>query len=129
MKINLDFRKIGVASLLVFFCSSTFAQGTPVDQYKQMGGIAAVAESCYASEAIPQKLKPIVASARDKNPSVAELLQTLVAQYNKSYYKAVLDRRIWNGTKQDYSKVFNCADKSDVEQIKKFEQLILDNLK
>jgi hypothetical protein len=106
------------------------AQGTPADQYKQMGGIAAVAEACYGSKAIPQKLNQSIKGAVTANPQIEGVMKTLLADYNAAYYKSITDHKIWSGSKGDYGdKAFSCANAADVELIKKFESSILASLK
>jgi hypothetical protein len=119
-----------LASTAAFGPRLVFAQATPADQYKQMGGIAAIAEACYGSKAIPQHLNQTVKAAVNANPQIEGLMKTLLADYNTAYYKSVADHRIWNGSSGNYSQTaFSCASTADVEQIKRFESSILANLK
>lgn len=97
------------------------AQGTPLDQYKQMGGLAAIAESCYGSQAIPHTLDPLVKKAAGQTSSIDDIMRSLVAEYDNAYKKAALDHRIWNGSSQNYSSAFNCSDADDIKMIKGLE--------
>ena len=106
------------------------AQGTARDQYRQMGSVAAIAETCYGSKAIPEKLNALVKQAAATNPASAETLKSLVAEYNDAYKYALVNMVVWNGTTQSYSKnKFSCSNSSDVETIKKLEKMFLDNLR
>jgi len=89
---------------------------------------AALAESCYGSKRIPQSLNPAIKASARSSPDSRELLQSLVAEYNTAYKKAILDRKLWNGTKQVYSNAFNCTDASDVAMIRQLEGQILSGL-
>src|SRR5271155_3127536 len=108
---------------------SAYAQATPLDQYRQMAGIAAIAEVCYGSKAIPTKLTQLVHSSVEANPAVKDMMVQLLAGYNVAYKKAIVDHLIWNGSQQSYSgKPFSCASNDDIAFIKKLEGSVMQNL-
>ena len=108
---------------------SAYAQATPLDQYKQMAGIAAIAEACYGSKAIPTKLAQLVHSSVEANPAAKDMLVQLLAGYNAAYKKAIVDHLIWNGSQQAYSgKPFSCGSNDDIAFIKKLESSVMHNL-
>lgn len=125
-----DGKNIITATIFMTGSIYALAQDTPIDQYKQMGSLAGIAESCYGSKAIPERLNVVVKQSVSKNPSISDVMKTLVTEYNTAYKKAILDRKIWIGTESAYSKKpFDCSSKSDMELIKKFELTILSNFK
>ena len=94
-----------------------------------MGSIAAIAEACYKSKAIPGKLQAAVKRAASENPAVAPVLKELTANYNEAYAHAIVNMTVWNGTSQSYNaSPFSCNDESDMEFIRKSESTILENL-
>jgi hypothetical protein len=118
-----------VFAISLITANTGFAQGTPKDQYRQMGSIAAVAETCYGSKEIPVKIQAAVKRAASENPAVVPVLKELTANYNEAYAHALVNMTVWNGASQSYSaSPFNCSDESDVELIRKFEATILENL-
>jgi len=108
---------------------SVCAQGTPIDQYKQMAGVAGLAEACYGSKDIPVKLNALIKRSVSANPQSADMLKSLLAEYNLAYKKSLLERKVWNGSGGAYSKPFSCAEPKDVDLIKGFELSILNGLK
>jgi hypothetical protein len=104
--------------------------GTPRDQYRQMGFIAAIAEACYESIAIPGKLNALIKAGSERNPSSIPAINLLIEEYNEAYNHAVTTRTVWNGSKQSYTDTpFDCAVGKDVEMIKAFETNLLVNLR
>jgi len=126
-------KTLGVGLVSAWLCSAVsgaLAQGAPVDQYKQMGSIAAVAETCYGSKQIPERLNPLVKQAVKANPALEPTMKALVAAYNDAYHYAIGARRIWNGTQQSYSQQpVNCANAEDVDLLKRMEHVVLSNMK
>ncbi len=92
-----------------------------------MGGFAAIAEVCYLSKAIPEKLNLLVKRTVNNNPSTSDTMKSLVSVYNDAYKKAILDQQVWNGTASNYSKPLNCI--KDKGLVMQFEENILENLK
>lgn len=106
------------------------AAGSLNDQYKQMGSIAAVAELCLNSKAIPDALGQAIATAERKDPRAAPLLRSLIEDYNAAYVYAAQHQTIWNGTQQAYSQApIDCANADDRAQVQGFETLILQQLR
>lgn len=106
------------------------AAGSLSDQYKQMGSIAAVAELCLQSQAIPEALHRAMAAAERKDPRTAPLLRSLVEDYNAAYRHAAQHQTLWNGTQQAYGQVpLDCTNAEDRAQVQGFETLILQQLR
>ncbi len=106
-----------------------YSQGTAEDQYKQMGGLAAIAKACYGSKAIPNKLSALARASVAKNPEIKDTLNALLGEYNAAFQKAGVDHRIWNGSQQDFGvRAYNCSNAEDMADIKRFEDLILQNM-
>lgn len=104
--------------------------GTPKDQYRQMGSIAAIAEACYGSKAIPEKLQALIKKASQQNPSSAPVINLLINDYNEAYLHAATEMTVWSGSDQSYSSTpFHCELSDDVEFIKKWEATLLNNLR
>ena len=103
--------------------------GSPKDQYRQMGSIAAIAEACYGSTAIPEKLDKLMETATKQNPATAPVINLLIEEYNVAYYHAVATMTVWNGSAQSYSDLpFSCANGKDVKMIRAIEATVLKNL-
>lgn len=121
------------ASIMFLFLGTTHmavAQGTPKDLYMQMGSVAALAESCYQSVAIPTRLKVVVQQATSKNPSMVPAMKELIVDYNDAYGHSIVDHTIWNGQQQDYNNTpFDCENEDDVALIKKYETMLVQSLR
>jgi len=115
---------------MFFFLTAQVYSATPADIYKQMGGIAALAEACFSSEKIPTLLNVKIAETLEQNPDLGEMMDTLIEEYNEGYYTSGAKQIIWNASEQSYNKTpFDCEDTEDVKTIKQLEQTVLDNLK
>ncbi|MGW8158558.1 MAG: hypothetical protein ACWGKN_08585 [Desulfoprunum sp.] len=112
----------------ILVATTAYSAGSPIDQYKQMGSAAALAESCYNSKKIPESLNQSIKEAVAKNPSIEELMNTLIAAYNEAYEYAILHNQIWNGTQQSYSKPFTCSVPEDSKFIMNVEASIIESL-
>ena len=117
-----------LAGLGIMTMSMGSAVATPLDDYKFMGSVAAIAEVCYESEKIQQGLVVAVDRVLEESPESGPIFDQLIAIYNEAYYKAVVDAKIWIGSMQKFSRIFNCSSNKDVAMIKKMEAAILDNL-
>lgn len=114
------------STFIVFFAttlsSSVFAQGKMTDQYRQMGGIAALSEICLNQKRLENQLFKSVGMTVANNPKIGRMLFQLMALYFESYEVAKTKRVVWNGSAQNYNKKqFNCKSKSDLTLIKRFE--------
>ena len=100
------------------------------DQYRQMGSVAAIAETCYGSTAIAEKLSVLINKVSQQDPSVAPAINLLIDEYNEAYFFAATEMKIWNGGSQSYNSApFSCEISDDVDMVKKLEETILNNLK
>ena len=120
---------ICISLSLALVSSSVFAQGKMPDQYRQMGGIAALAESCLNTKRLETTLFKTIGKALYNNPKIGRALYQLMAFYFEGYDIGLKKRVVWNGSLQRYNKkIFNCESKSDVSIIRKFETQILQQL-
>jgi hypothetical protein len=118
------------ALALALLVTDVAAQGTPSDQYKQMGGVAGLAETCYGSTKIRDKLAGLVDAAVKNDPSIKGMMDQLVKSYNDAYYKATKDKVMWIGTTQQYNrKPYSCQVQEDVNVIRGMEQTVLVNMR
>lgn len=118
-------------AFLISSCDAPPAlQKAQIDEYKQMGSIAALAELCLESTALPDTLQQKLEEAADKNPEAVDTLNSAIEVYTEAYEYGLDNRRIWNGTKQQYNEAtFDCAKAEDVSQIQTFESQVLAALK
>lgn len=74
---------------MVFFVTavtnSVSAQGKMTDQYRQMGGIAALAEMCLNQKRLENQLFKSVGITVANNPKMGRMLFQLMALYFESY--------------------------------------------
>ena len=125
------FKKITIciSLLLTLVSSAVFAQGKMSDQYRQMGGIAALAESCLNTKRLETTLFKTIGKTLYSNPKIGRALYQLMAFYFEGYEIGLKKRVVWNGSLQRYNKkIFNCKSKSDVSIIQKFKTRILQQL-
>ena len=109
--------------------SSVFAQGKMPDQYRQMGGIAALAESCFNTKRLETTLFKTVGKTLYNNPAIGRTLYQLMAFYFEGYAMGAQKRVVWNGSLQKYNeKTFNCRSQSDASIVRKFEIQMLQQL-
>ena len=107
---------------ITFLVQPAYSQGKMVDQYRQMGGVAALAEMCLNQKRLENQLFKSVGMSVYNNPGMGRTLFQLMAFYFEGYQTAKEKRVVWNGTQQRYNnKRFSCKSKSDLSIIKKFE--------
>lgn len=105
-------------------------QASPTDQYKQMGSLGALTELCYKSTLIPQAVNTALRGFAAQGPTQTDIAKGLFASYNEAYAATAQNYKIWNGTQQAYGpKQFKCDIQADIDMLKKFEQMILQNIK
>ena len=99
------------------------------DQYRQMGGIAALAESCFNTKRLETTLFKTVGKTLYNNPAIGRTLYQLMAFYFEGYAMGAKKRVVWNGSLQKYNqKTFNCKSQSDASIVRKFESQMLQQL-
>lgn len=114
--------------IISVFSTAAFAS-TPLERYSFFGSIAALAETCYGSKLIPEKLNPAIKKVVSENPSSSDVYQALIAEYNAAYKKTLLDHLPYYISKASYSnKAINCSNESHIKFIKNQESLILSTL-
>ena len=106
-----------------------FSEGTLPDQYKQMGGVAAVSEKCYGVKNLEMLLFKQVGHYLYDNPDMGRMMYELLGEYFEAYEVGKDRSVLWNGTLQSYNtKSFDCNNESDVQLIKHFEQQFISSL-
>ena len=109
--------------------SSVFAQGKMPYQYRQMGGIAALAESCFNTKRLETTLFKTVGKTLYNNPAIGRTLYQLMAFYFEGYAMGAQKRVVWNGSLQkNNEKTCNCRSQSDASIVRKFEFQMLQQL-
>ena len=128
-------RYLFINSFLVLFTLSTFskvlyAQGSAVDQYRQMGGIVGLTEVCFNSNNLEIALFKQVGQVFFSQPQMGLTMTQLLNMYFESKEVAKAKKVIWNGSTQSYNKkTFNCSNKNDLNLIKNFENQLINSLK
>jgi hypothetical protein len=59
---------------------------------------------------------------------IKNLMEDLIKSYNEAYFKGIKDMVIWNGTEQRYGKPYSCQVPDDVNLIRGFENVFLNNM-
>ena len=120
---------------LVLLTLSTFsrvvhAQGSAVDQYKQMGGVVGLTEVCLKTNNLEIALFKQVGQVFFSQPQMGLTMTQLLNVYFESKEVAKSKKVIWNGSTQSYNKkTFNCSNKNDLNLIKNFENQLINSLK
>ena len=118
--------------LLGFIFAFPFAaiSSTPLDQYKQMGNISGIAETCLGETELGYALTESLIIYLLNNPGSTEAVGKLYNIYTNSYNKATNDFKVWIGIKQMYSeKGFDCNNEEDMNLIKQFSDAMTKSLK
>ena len=124
-----------VKLFLVLFTLSTFskvvhAQGSAVDQYRQMGGIVGLTEVCLKTNNLEIALFKKVGQVFFSQPQMGSTMTQLLNVYFESKEVAKEKKVIWNGSTQSYNeKTFSCSNKNDLNLIKNFENQMINSLK
>ena len=91
---------------------SSYAQGTIEDQYKQMGGVVALAEMCLRSNKLEKVLFQKIAEALYNNPDSGRDINNALNLYFESYDIAKQKKVMWIGSLKEYNKSpFTCSRK------------------
>ena len=110
-------------SLIVFyfltFTKTVYSQGSPIDQYRQMGGIVGLTETCFKSNNLEITLFKQVGQVFFSQPQMGLMMTQLLTAYFESKQIAKTKKIIWNGSTQSYSeKPMVCNNKNDLKLIK-----------
>ena len=122
-----------VKLFLVLFTISTlskvvYAQGSAVDQYRQMGGIVGLTEVCLKRNNLEIVLFERVGEVFISQPDMGLTMTQLLNVYFESKEVAKAKKIIWNGTTQSYNKkALSCI--NDLNLIKNFENQMISSLK
>ena len=120
---------------LVLFTLSTvtkvvYAQGSAVDQYRQMGGIVGLTEVCLKTNNLEIALFKQVGQVFYSQPQMGLTMTQLLTVYFESKEVAKAKKVVWNGSTQSYNeKTFSCSNKNDLNLIKNFENQMINSLK
>ena len=124
-----------VKLFLVLFTLSTFskvvnAQGSAVDQYRQMGGIVGLTEVWLKTNNLEIALFKQVGQVFFSQPQMGLTMTQLLNVYFESKEVAKAKKVIWNGSTQSYNKnALSCKNKNDLNLINNFENQMINSLK
>ena len=97
----------------LFIIKSSFAQGMPEDNYRQMGGIAGLSELCSSPKNLEKILFQQLAQYFHSNPDSGRYINKLLNLYFESYDVAIQRKVMWIGQTQSYNKSpFDCSEES-----------------
>ena len=114
--------KILIVFYLLAFTKTVYSQGSAVDQYKQMGGIAGLTEACFKTNSLETILFKKVGQVFFSQPQSGLIMTKLLNAYFEAKQIAKTKKVIWIGKTQSYKKKpFDCNKKDDVKFIKKIE--------
>ena len=128
-------RYLSLKSFVILFILSTFskvlyAQGSAVDQYRQMGGIVGLTEVCLKTNNLEIALFKQVGQVFFSQPQMGLTMTQLLNVYFESKEVAIAKKVIWNGSTQSYNKkTFSCKNKNDLSLIKNFENQMINSIK
>ena len=115
---------------LSLFSKVLYAQGSAVDQYRQMGGIVGLTEVCFKTNNLEIALFKQVGQVFFSQPQMGLTMTQLLSVYFESKNVAKAKKVIWNGSTQSYNeKTFSCSNKNDLNLIKNFENQMINSLK
>ena len=106
-----------------------FSQGNPEDQYRQMGGVVGLTETCFGTKDLETALFQQVGSVFYNSPEMGRVMFELLSVYFESYEVAKSEKVIWNGTQQAYNtNTFDCSEENK-SLMKSLEQQLIAGLK
>ena len=128
MKYHLFIKLFFVLLTLSTFSKVVYAQGSAVDQYRQMGGIVGLTEVCLKTNNLEIALFKQVGQVFFSQPQMGLTMTQLLTVYFESKEVAKAKKVIWNGSTQSYNKkALSC--KNDLNLIKNFENQMINSLK
>ena len=128
MKRYLFLKFFVVSFTLSTFSKVLYAQGSAVDQYRQMGGIVGLTEVCLKTNNLEIALFKQVGQVFFSQPQMGLTMTQLLTVYFESKEVAKAKKVIWNGSTQSYNKkALSC--KNDLNLIKNFENQMINSLK
>ncbi len=130
MKQNLFIKFFLILLTLSTISKVVNAQGSAVDQYRQMGGIAGLTEVCFERNNPEIALFKQVGQVFCSQPEMGLTMTQLLNVYFDSNEFAKAKKVIWNGSAQSYNKKgLSCKNKNDVNLIKNYENQMINSLK
>ena len=130
MKYNLFTKPLVVLFTLSTISKVVYAQGSAVDQYRQMGGIVGLTEVCLKTNNLEIALFKQVGQVFFSQPQMGLTMTQLLNVYFESKEVAKTKKVIWNGSTQSYNKkTFSCKNKNDLSLIKNFENQMINSIK
>ena len=129
MKYNLFIKLFLVLFTISTISKVVHAQGSAVDQYRQMGGIVGLTETCLKTNNLEIALFKQVGQVFFSQPQMGLTMTQLLNVYFESKEVAKTKKVIWNGSTQSYNKkALNCKNKNDLSLIKNFENQMISSL-
>ena len=130
MKRYLFIKIFSILFTLSAFSKVVYAQGSAVDQYRQMGGIVGLTEVCLKTNNLEIALFKQVGQVFFSQPQMGLTMTQLLTLYFESKEVAKAKKVIWNGSTKSYNKkALSCKNKNDLNLIKNFENQMLSSLK
>ena len=121
---------VALSILFLIFSKNVNAQDAATNQYKQMGGVAALTEACFSSKNLELTLIKQIGQLFFSQPEMGEMMFGLLYAFYDAKAVALEKRVIWNGTTQSYNKKqFDCNNAADKKLIKQFEMQLMNGLK
>ena len=115
---------------LPIISKGVYAQGSAVDQYRQMGGIVGLTEVCLKTNNLEIALFKKVGQVFFSQPKMGLTMTQLLNVYYESKEVAKTKKVVWNGSTQSYNKKpLSCKNKKDLNLIKNFENQMINSLK
>ena len=128
MKYNLFIKLFLVLFTISTISKVVYAQGSAVDQYRQMGGVVGLTEICFGTKDLETVLFQQVGNVFYTSPEMGRVMFELLYVYFESYEVAKSEKVIWNGTQQAYNtNTFDCSEENKT-LIKSFEQQLIAGL-
>ena len=116
--------------VFLLLSKNVYAQGAASDQYKQMGGVTGLTETCFKTKNLELTLLKQIGQLFYTQPEMGEMIFGLLYDFYDAKAVAMEQQVIWNGTTQSYNKKqFNCKNAGDKKLIKQFEIQLMNGLK
>ena len=130
MSNKIYFKIIPFFIIFLLLSKNVYAQGSASDQYKQMGGVTGLTETCFKTKNLELTLLKQIGQLFYTQPEMGEMIFGLLYDFYDSKAVAMEKKVIWNGTAESYNKKqFDCNNAGDKKLIKKFEIQLMNGLK
>ena len=116
--------------VFLLISKNVFAQGAASDQYKQMGGVTGLTETCFKTKNLELTLLKQIGQLFYTQPEMGEMIFGLLYDFYDAKAVAMEKKVIWNGTAQSYNKKqFDCNNAADKKLIKQLALQLMNGLK